>query len=170
MIQRPERRAQRRVLAQPRPRLLEAIGHPGGDVRLPTGQVGLEGTLESAEGFLGQALNKIVLEQLGLERLHPRGQRRVLAQAAWQVGEGLLDLAAERVIGIARDLAQPRVQRPHDPLAVDDAEEVGEAEQHPRVDADALAVALEQIVDDVRDGGAERRAGPGRRSRPRPAP
>src|SRR5207247_7247011 len=101
---------------------------------------------DAVQRLLRQARDQLAGEELRLDRLHPGLDRRILAQLARESGHDVLDLAAQRMAGIVRDLAQAGAERGDDPVAVDHSEETGDVEQQSRVEADALPIALEQII------------------------
>ncbi len=61
------------------------------------------------------------------------------------------------MVAVLGHLAQSGVQRRHQPLAVEHAEQRGQPHPHARIDAQPLAITLEQVVDHLADRLAELR-------------
>ena len=149
--------AQPGVGNQRQPRAIEPVAQPRRELRAGIGQVGAQRVGERGRGVVEHHRQRRRGEQLARGGVDPRGQRGIGRQPALEVGEDLDALPPQRVLAVLGDLAQPGMQRRHQPVAIEHAEQRRHAHQQPWIDAEPLPVAREEVVHDVADGLAELR-------------
>src|SRR4029453_7435741 len=104
-------------------------------------------------------------QEIAFGRLDTLGQSLVTAKPRRQLDDRVGEPLAHWMIGLPDDLPKPGVERGQEALAVDKSEQARHADPEARGETHPLAIAREELVDDVPGGRTKR--GPGERLRER---
>ena len=134
---------------------VETGGDPGHHLGPLAREVRDEGAPETLGGVLDEPGHLRARDQLRLRRLHARGQVGIAAQALGEGADHLDEAPPHRVGGVGGHLPDGAVEGADEPVPVDQAEDVGQPDQEPRVGAHLLAIAREHLVHQLAHRGAE---------------